>query len=580
VGTITATTIEIPDAEITVTKVWSPTKVQGRITSTIDFVVAPIDSITMGNIKIDGIWANAQPLAIDYVSSGAAPYDSMAFDNVNYDENGIPLVGNDVIDTMIRSNFTEDSLGLRPEDINVDGGEYIDTFSSHAPEELVPGITFDTLDMKIYTKINSGADVLGYRVFTNMLRETTFLRIADDYSTKLTSALELNDFEIEVDDATKLPTPSPSNGIPGVIFVNGERITYYRNYSSEVIPWVEDTSYRPNTVLSYSGNSYISTSELTPEFDLGDATQHAGNVRLLPSVNILGQIRRGTQGTPIMVVQPAGATVVDGSIEQIIPDTTFGNIEIATETTLQTTTAPAYEVRLSSAVQTNVGDVITQATSSVSATVVGIDRNSDVVLLTYNNAARFDFASVVILLSGNVSVSAGDYLTQSTTGANLRILSETVGSNIIAVYTTLDSLTVNDNVAINGVDAEVYPRTVGVSTNLLSNIAINGNYTSNALAFNDAVYPLVDALAGKVDENGQVTVGANTTLTTSTVWQNAGAPGAIDGTGFEGAVTEQILFLKQATATNTVVASIQDLLTTEDTVNILITEDGQQILEE
>jgi len=40
------------------------------------------------------------------------------------------------------------------------------------------------------------------------------------------------------------------------------------------------------------------------------------------------------------------------------------------------------------------------------------------------------------------------------------------------------------------------------------------------------------------------------------------------------------LFLKQATATNTVVAIIPDVLTTEDTLNTLITEDGKQILEE
>jgi hypothetical protein len=471
-------------------------------------------------------------------------------------------------------------LGLRPEDINVDGGAFIDTYSSHAPEELVPGITFDTLDMKVYTRINSDTDVLGYRVFTNMLRETTFLRIADDYSTTLASALELNDIDIEVTDATKLPTPSPSNGIPGVIFVNGERITYYKNYRSEIIPWVANTAYSSDTVLSYSGNSYISVTELTSTFDLGNVSQHSGNVRLLPSSNMLGRIRRGTQGTPVMTVQPAGATVVDGSIEQIIPDTEFGNILVETETTLQTTNAPSYNLRLSSAVQTNVGDIITQTTSGVNATVVGTDRNSDAVLITYNTAERFDFATVAISLSGNVIAAEDDYLTQSTTGANLRIVSGTTGSNILAVYTTLDLLSINDKVAINEVDTEVYPRTIGISVNLLSNIAINGNFTSNALAYNDAVYPFVDAIAGKVDVNGQVIVSANTTLITSNVWQNAGASTATDGTGFEGADTTQVLFLKQATATNIVVASIQDLLTTEDTVNILITEDGQKILEE
>ena len=791
----TTTMVEIPDASIVVTKVWSLNKIQGRITSTSDFVI----SDTTGNIKVDNVWVNARPVEIEYVSSGAVPFDNMSFDNVEYDEDGIALLGADSIDTIIRSNYTDSSLGLRPEDINVDGGAYVDTYSSHAPEELVPGVTFDTLDMKVYTKITNG-DVVGYRIFTNMLRETSFLRIADDYSTSLLSALSITDTEIYVTDATKLPAPSPSNGIPGVIFINGERITYYRNYATEDTPWQANLTYDADRILSYSGNVYISISSLSEDFDLSNVAQHTGNVQQLPSANILSQIRRGTQGTPMMVVHPAGTSVVDGSIEQTVPNTNFGNVNLAgnleiaslnitsaganysqgitisavalgntitsatltasvhaangsistasvvdggeftaipeiviskpanitaTQSNLNTivssftsegnvlvvdflvdvpigtsvftaniptdayvtsidistntvtlsagntgvvsgnvtfypsngtvlvldntfgifvgqaaqanninadtyvtainptnnfvtlssnitglvsgnvlfydagvggtltasinelgtavaaTTTPSYNLRLTSAVDVAVGDIITQATTGVSATVVGTDISSDVVLINYNNTNRFAFANAAILLSGNIAASVGDYLTQPVSNANLRVVSATTGANVIAVYTSLYTLISGEgNIAINGVDTGEYPRTVGAITNALSNIAINGNYTSNVLAFNDAVYPLADALTGNITASGQAIVPNRTTVVTANSWYNLGASTAADGTGFEGATTEQVLFLKQATATNTVVASIQDLLTTEDTVNILITEDGQQILEE
>jgi len=414
-----------------------------------------------------------------------------------------------------------------------------------------------------------------------MLRETTFLRIADNYSTTLTSALDLADLEIQVADAEKLPTPSPSNGIPGVVFINGERITYYRNYATELIPWVANISYNTSTVLSYGGNTYISISTLSTQFDLGNVEQHTGNVRQLPSANILAQIRRGTQGTPIMVVHPASSVVVDGSIEQLIPNSQFSNATFETDTIVQATTTPSFNLRLSSAVRANVGDVITQATTNTSATVVGTNSNSDVVLITYNNFNRFAFANTAISLSGNVTANVGDYLTQPTSNANLRVVSATTGANILAVYTTLDTLqTIDGNVFVNGVDTGTYPRTVGVSVNQLANIAINGTYTSNALVYNDAVYPLIDRLAGKINISGQVTIDANANLTTANVWYESGAFSAANGIGFEGTNTEQVLFLKQATATNTIVAIIPDVLTTEDTLNTLITEDGKQILEE
>jgi hypothetical protein len=84
-------------------------------------------------------------------------YDTPNFDYIAYDlsvtdPSGITMVyGNQAIDTNIKSDFTDSGLGLRPEDIIVLGGGFVDTINSHAPEEFVPGIISDTLDIKVRT---------------------------------------------------------------------------------------------------------------------------------------------------------------------------------------------------------------------------------------------------------------------------------------------------------------------------------------------------------------------------------------------------------------------------------------------
>lgn len=62
----------------------------------------------------------------------------------------------DTLDAIYESPYLDPMLGTRATDINVEGGAYIDTYSSFAPEELVPGSEFDTLDLRVYT--NPGAD--------------------------------------------------------------------------------------------------------------------------------------------------------------------------------------------------------------------------------------------------------------------------------------------------------------------------------------------------------------------------------------------------------------------------------------
>lgn len=76
-------------------------------------------------------------------------FDTVAFDNFEIDNDGLAVLAG--LDTNISSLFTDLDLGTRPEDINVDGAGFVDTYNSHAPEELVPGRVYDTLDMEVYT---------------------------------------------------------------------------------------------------------------------------------------------------------------------------------------------------------------------------------------------------------------------------------------------------------------------------------------------------------------------------------------------------------------------------------------------
>ena len=55
------------------------------------------------------------------------------------------------LDSVITSSFADLYLGTRADDINIVGGGFVDNYSSHAPEEMVPGRLYDTLDMRVFT---------------------------------------------------------------------------------------------------------------------------------------------------------------------------------------------------------------------------------------------------------------------------------------------------------------------------------------------------------------------------------------------------------------------------------------------
>jgi hypothetical protein len=104
-----------------------------------------------------------------------------------------------------------------------------------------------------------------FRQFKDMLNRTHFKRM-DSHEAVLAKDLNYFDLRIEVDDASQLPEPNKYSNLPGVIFINGERIEYF-----------------------------------------------------VKEENTLRQLRRGTLGTGVKDFNAAGTKVYDQGISKTIP---------------------------------------------------------------------------------------------------------------------------------------------------------------------------------------------------------------------------------------------------------------------
>ena len=130
----------------------------------------------------------------------------------------------------------------------------------------------DRLDV-MYFALESATGATGFRIFKDMMNRTFYKRISKTGTTKLTVDMTAGTQTITVEDASVLSTPNASANLPGVIFIDKERIEYFTK----------------------SGNT-------------------------------LGQLRRGTLGTGIKE-HGSGTEVIDASGTQTIPyaDTVYTN---------------------------------------------------------------------------------------------------------------------------------------------------------------------------------------------------------------------------------------------------------------
>jgi hypothetical protein len=135
-------------------------------------------------------------------------------------------VVNDYDTLLSGGNFAMGSAaGITPEDIVVDGDEFYSTVNGYGPEEVVPGQVVDTLAIKVYTKLETGA----FMQFKDMLNTVKYTRLERDKKTKLAKDLLQGDTTITLVDSTNFENPNQLVNRPGVIDINGERIEFFTN---------------------------------------------------------------------------------------------------------------------------------------------------------------------------------------------------------------------------------------------------------------------------------------------------------------------------------------------------------------
>ena len=167
----------------------------------------------------------------------------------------------------ISSNAFSNVSGFSPDTIVTQGGTFVSELFSHAPEEMLPGRTYDSLILTLREETSQE----GVRLFVDMNDHRSASNVAPVYVTSLASALNVTDIEIQLTDASNMPTPNPFTVTPGIIHINGERIEYYTKVG-----------------------------------------------------NTLGQIRRGVGGTSTPLLHPLG-TVVEAASEPSTGYTQLGN---------------------------------------------------------------------------------------------------------------------------------------------------------------------------------------------------------------------------------------------------------------
>ena len=122
----------------------------------------------------------------------------------------------------------------------------------------------DLIDIVHFTAFPTTAK-FAYRQFKDMLNRTHFKRL-DTATTMLANDLNYYDIRIELVDASELPEPNKGANLPGIIWIDGERIEYF-----------------------------------------------------VKEENTLRQIRRGTLGTGVKDIYSAGTKVFDQNINKTIP---------------------------------------------------------------------------------------------------------------------------------------------------------------------------------------------------------------------------------------------------------------------
>jgi hypothetical protein len=184
------------------------------------------------------------------------PDENALVEFIPADDDGVLTPTDDrTLDSLIGGGlFTKDglyasALGSTPSDINVDGDEFLSPTTSYAPEEVVPGQIFDTVDIKVYTSPESGVPFITEKSYLGNGTTTTYsigqhpgtlgsVTVSVDGVIKksMLDGSTVNDYTIDVGDKTITFTSAPAlNSIISIktFAISGENYKVLDTYTGD-----------------------------------------------------------------------------------------------------------------------------------------------------------------------------------------------------------------------------------------------------------------------------------------------------------------------------------------------------------
>lgn len=303
------------------------------------FVLISDSTYTTAN---DRIAANYNPtgyqLQREFDTAGKLNLDVLVqgISNPNYAIEDSTVVGND---TLLQSAPLQDSQSIdSPPAINVTGGKFYDKQIAYSPEELVPGVTFDNLNMQVFTKL--ATSTVGFRITNDIKRVVAYTAICGENITTLANSLQYDDTEIYVVSTAGLSKPNGARLTPGIIFINGEKITYFGINSS---------------------------------------------------LNKLFNIRRGVDGTGTPLLHVVGTPVESAGPDLIIPETT----KVATASYKFNKNTGIFKTKISVATDIDVVNQLLTVWISKNQLEIAIDYTVSIIngtaVITFTDSARSRF---------------------------------------------------------------------------------------------------------------------------------------------------------------------------------------------
>ena len=103
------------------------------------------------------------------------PNENALVEFIPFDDDGVLTPTDDrTIGSFIGGGLFSSALGTAPSDIVLEGQDFVSPESSYAPEEVVPGQLFDTVDIQVYTSPESGAPFISSKNSRGDGTTTTF----------------------------------------------------------------------------------------------------------------------------------------------------------------------------------------------------------------------------------------------------------------------------------------------------------------------------------------------------------------------------------------------------------------------